>query len=70
MLKGEPFGLCETPVCSKKGKKLKGDHWEIFKEFPKKILKIEIFEQCHSAEKCKNPLVFFDIHCVAKYRNQ
>ena len=32
----------------------------------------EIFEQCHSAEKCKrgDPLRFFDIHCVAKYRNK
>ena len=32
----------------------------------------EIFEQCNSAEKCKrgDPLQFFDIHCVAKYRNK
>ena len=31
-----------------------------------------IFEQCHSAEKCKrgDPLGYFDIHCVAKYRNK
>ena len=37
----------------------------------KKILN-EIFEQCHSAEKCKrgDPLGFFDINCVAKYRNK
>ena len=41
------------------------------KKFPKKIFN-EIFEQCHSAEKCKrgDPLRFFDIHCVAKYRNK
>ena len=31
-----------------------------------------LFEQCQSAEKCKrgDPLGFFDIHCVAKYRNK
>ena len=31
-----------------------------------------IFEQCHSAEKCKRGALwdFFDIHCVAKYRNK
>ena len=40
------------------------------KKFPKKIF-IEIFEQCHSAEKCKRDFLrFFDIHCVAKYRNK
>ena len=39
------------------------------KKFPKKIF-YEIFEQCHSAEKCKRgePLRFFDIHCVAKHQ--
>ena len=33
-----------------------------------KKFKIEIFEQCHNAEKCNrgDPLRFFDIHCVAK----
>ena len=33
---------------------------------------IEIFEQCHSAEKCKkgDPLRFFDIHCVAKHQKK
>ena len=42
-----------------------------FKNFLKKNLN-EIFDQCHSAEKCKmkDPLEFFDIHCVAKYRNK
>ena len=50
---------------------MKGDPWEILKNFQKKIKK-EIFEQCHSAEKCKrgDPLGFFDLHCVAKYRNK
>ena len=39
------------------------------KKFPKNFLN-EIFEQCHSAEKCKrgDPLRFFDIHCVAKHQ--
>ena len=43
-----------------------------FEKFPKKIFKNVIFEQFHSAEKCKrgDPLGFFDIHCVAKYRNK
>ena len=37
-----------------------------------KNFKNEIFEQCHSAEKCKkrDPLGFFYIHCAAKYRNK
>ena len=38
-----------------------------FEKLPKQI-KNEIFEQCHSAEKCKR--AFFDIDCVAKYRNK
>ena len=32
-----------------------------------------IFDQCHSAEKCKRgggPLEFSDIHCVLKYQNK
>ena len=35
-----------------------------------KNFKIALFEQCHSAEICKSgdPLEFFDIHCVAKYK--
>ena len=43
------------------GKKIKGGP-----------LRKEIFEQCHSAEKCKmaDTSGFFDIHCVAKYRNE
>ena len=71
-LKGEPFGICETPAgCKKFKKKLKGGPFGDMKKFPKKFLN-EIFEQFHSPEKCKrgNPLRFFDIHCVAKYRNK
>ena len=62
-LKGGPFGLCETPAGSKKFKKLKGGPFGDMKKIPKKILN-EIFEQCHSAEKCKkgDPLRFFDIY--------
>ena len=70
-LKGGPFGLCETPAGCKKFKKLKGGPFGDMKKFPKKNFN-EIFKQCHSAEKCKrgDPLQFFDIHCVAKYRNK
>ena len=41
------------------------------KKFSKNFFN-EIFEQCHSAEKFKkgDPLQFFDVHCVAKYRNK
>ena len=66
-LKGGPFGLCETPAgCKKFLKKKGGPFGDIF---PKKFFN-EIFEQCHSAEKCKrgDPLQFFDIHCVAKHQ--
>ena len=44
-----------------------------FKKFPKIIFLNVIFEQCHSAEKCKrgdHPLGFFGIHCDVKYRNK
>ena len=34
-------------------KKLKGGPFGDLKKFPKKFLKKGIFEQCHSAEKCK-----------------
>ena len=72
-LKGGPFGLCETPAgCKKNFKKLKGGPFGDMEKFLKKKFFIEIFKQCHSAEKCKrgDPLRFFDIHCVAKYRNK
>ena len=51
--------------------KVKGDPSKIFKKLRENFFN-ESFEQCHSAEKCKrgDPLGFFDIHCVAKYRNK
>ena len=50
---------------------MKGGPFGDMKKFPEKFFN-EIFEQCHSAEKFKrgDPLQFFDIHCVAKYRNK
>ena len=47
---------------------MKGGPFGDMKKFPKNFFN-EIFEQCHSAEKCKrgDPLRFFDIHCVAKH---
>ena len=51
-LKGGPFGLCETPAGCKKFKKMKGRPFGDRKNFPKNFFN-EIFEQCHSAEKCK-----------------
>ena len=71
-LKGGPFGLCETPAGCKKNLKIEGGTlWRHEKISQKKFFN-EIFEQCHSAEKCKrgDSLRFFDIHCVAKYRNK
>ena len=48
---------------------MKGGPFGDMKKFPKNFFN-EIFEQCHSAEKCKrgDPLRFFDIHCVAKHQ--
>ena len=58
-------------LVAKKFKKLKGGPFGDMKKFPKKIF-IEIFEQRHSAKKCKrgDPLRFFDIHCVAKHQKK
>ena len=66
---GGPFGLCELQLVAKNEKKLKGSLWG-HEKISQKIFLNEIFEQCHSAEKFKkgDPLRFFDIHCVAKYR--
>ena len=51
-LEGGPFGLCETPAgCKKFFKKWRGDPLETWKNFRKFFN--EIFEQCHSAQKCK-----------------
>ena len=59
ILKGGPFGLCETLVGCKIWKKLKGGLWEILKKFGKKIL-IMGFLKCHSAENVKGgPLGIF-----------
>ena len=71
-LKGVPFGLCETPAGCKKNSKNEGGPFGDMKKFPRKNILNDIFEQSHSAEKCKkgDPLQFFDIHCVAKYRNK
>ena len=47
------FGLFETPVCwKKKEKKEETTIRRLLKSFEKE-LKNDIFEQCHSAEKCK-----------------
>ena len=52
-LKGGPFGLCETPAgCKKFEKNLRGTLWR-HEKISQKIFFNEIFEQCHSAEKCK-----------------
>ena len=49
-LRGEPFGLFETPAgCKKLLKNEGGTLWRHEKISRKKVL-IEIFEQCHSAE--------------------
>ena len=50
---------------------MKGGPFGDMKKFPKNFFN-EIFEQCHSAEKCKrgDPLRFFDIHCVAKHQKK
>ena len=50
---------------------MKGGPFGDMKKFLKNFFN-EIFEQCHSAEKCKrgDPLRFFDIHCVAKHQKK
>ena len=68
---GDPSGFVKLQLVAKYEKKIEGEPFGDLKKFPKKIFN-EIFEQCHSAEKCKreDPLGFFDIHCVAKCRNK
>ena len=53
-------------------KKFEGGTLWGLEKISQKSVKNKIFEQCHSAEKCKrgDSLGFFDIHCVAKYRNK
>ena len=50
---------------------MKGGPFGDMEKFPKNCFN-EIFEQCHSAEKCKrgDPLRIFDIHCVAKHQKK
>ena len=63
-LKGGPFGLCETPAgCKKFEKKMKGGPFGDMKIFPKKFFN-EIFEQCHSAEKCKRGTLCDFLTCI------
>ena len=52
-LKGGPFGLCETPAGCKKLKKIEGETLRRHEKISQKNFLNEIFEQCHSAEKCK-----------------
>ena len=58
--KGGPFGLCETPAGCKKYKKIEGGTLWRHEKISQKNFFDEIFEQCHSAEKCKrgDPLQF------------
>ena len=72
-LKGGPFGLCETPAgCKKFEKKIEGGTLWRHEKISQKNFLMRFLNKCHSAEKCKrgDPLRFFDIHCVAKYRNK
>ena len=68
--KGDPSGFVKLQLVAKFEKKIEGGPFGYSKKIPKKIFLNEIFEQCHSAEKCKrgDPLQFFDIHYVAKYQ--
>ena len=52
-------------------KKNEGGPLEDFENFRKKT-KIENFEQCHSAEKCKKgeSLGFFTIHSLANFQKK
>ena len=70
-LKGGPFGLFETPAGCKKFLKNEGGTLWRHEKISEKFF-YEIFEQCHSAKKCKrgDPLRFFDIHCVAKHQKK
>ena len=58
IVKGRPFGLCETPAGCKIWKKLKGSPLGTWKNFPKKILKWDFWtvSQCRKmyteAKRC------------------
>ena len=66
--RGGPSGFVKFQSWLQNMKKIEGGPFGDFKKFPKKFLKKVIFEQCHSAEKCKRGV--FYIHCVAKYRKR
>ena len=72
-LKGgvDPLGFVKLLLVANYGKKLKGGPFGDLEIFPTKKFN-EICEQCHSAKTCKrgDPLGFFAIQCVAKYRNK
>ena len=70
-LKGGPFGPCETPAGCKKFKKIEGGTLWRHEKISQKIFLMRFLNSV-TAEKCKrgDPLQFFDIHCVAKYRNK
>ena len=63
-------GFVKLQLVVKSEKNWRGALWGLEKISQKYFLN-DIFEQCHSAEKCKrgDPLRF-DIHCVAKCRNK
>ena len=59
-------------LAAKNEKKIEGGTLWGHEKTSQKLFLNEIFEQCHSAEKCKrgDPLRFFDTHCVANYLNK
>ena len=67
---GDPSGFVKLQLIAKNEKKIEGARGH--EKISQKNFLNEIIEQCQSAEKCKrgDPLQFFDIHCVAKYRNK
>ena len=50
--RGDLSGFVKLQLVAKYEKKIEGEPFEDLKKFPKKF-KNEIFEQCHSAKKCK-----------------
>ena len=50
--RGDPSGFVKLQLVANM-KKIEGGPFGDFKKFLKKFLKKVIFEQCHSAEKCK-----------------
>ena len=52
--RGDPSGFVKLQLVAKYEQNLRGALWGLEKIFQKKNYN-EIFEQCHSAEKCKSP---------------